>query len=268
MTNPPIVARRMAGRPLLWFALGAAVVATTGCAAWRIRDAAHLARISEPYQATPQAPVASLLVVGDSTAVGTGASTPQHSLAGLIGRGNQKLRIVNRATDGAKYEDFARQLAQSDERFDFVLVLGGGNDVIRFTGADKLRADVQRTAELARERGRTVVLMPPGNVGNAPFFWPPLSWLMTQRSQSLHAAVREVADSVGARYVNLYKPKAQDPFAQRPAQLHARDGLHPSDAGYEEWLHELDKQAALRAQMGWLAQKAEVGPAATASARP
>jgi lysophospholipase L1-like esterase len=268
MTNPPIVARRAAGHPLLWFALGAAVVATTGCAAWRIRDAAQLARISEPYQATPPSPVASLLVVGDSTAVGTGASTPQHSLAGLIGRGNQKLRIVNRATDGAKYEDFARQLSQSDERFDFVLVLGGGNDVIRFTGADKLRADVQRTAELARERGRTVVLMPPGNVGNAPFFWPPLSWLMTRRSQALHAAVREVADSVGARYVNLYKPRQEDPFAQRPAQLHARDGLHPSDAGYEEWLHELDKQAALRAQMGWLAQKAEVGPAATASGRP
>ena len=266
MTSNRFLARRHpAGRPLLWLALGVAVLATTGCAAWSMRDAAQLARASEPFQASPGTPVASVLVVGDSTAVGTGASSPQHSVAGLIGRGNPALRIVNRATDGAKYEDFARQLAQSDERFDFVLVLGGGNDVIRLTGADKLRADVQRTDELARERGRTVVLMPPGNVGNAPFFWPPTSWLMTQRSQSLHAVVREAAQATGARYVNLYKPRAEDPFAQRPKELHARDGLHPSDAGYQEWMQELDRQAAMRAQLGWLAQKAELGPAATAT---
>lgn len=265
MTSNAFGRPRAAARPLLWLAVGAVVVAASGCAAWRMRDAAQLARESEPFQATPERPVASLLVVGDSTAVGTGASSPQHSLAGLIGRGNPALRIVNRATDGAKYEDFARQLAQNDERFDFVLVLGGGNDVIRLTGADALRAQVRRTAELARERGRTVVLMPPGNVGNAPFFWAPVSWLMTQRSQTLHAIVREVAEAVGARYVNLYKPKAQDPFAQRPDELHARDGLHPSDAGYLQWLQELDRQAALRAQLGWLAQKAELGPAATAA---
>jgi lysophospholipase L1-like esterase len=267
MTKNSIARRRVARRPFFWLALGAAVVLTSGCAAWRMRDAAQLARASEPFQASPGAPVASLLVVGDSTAVGTGASSPQHSLAGLIGRGNPALRIVNRAADGAKYEDFAHQLAQSDERFDVVLVLGGGNDVIRLTGIEKLRQDVRRTVELARQRGRTVVLMPPGNVGHAPFFWPPLSWLMTQRSQSLHAVVREAAQATGARYVNLYQPKSQDPFAQRPKELHARDGLHPSDAGYRQWMQELDRQAALRAQLGWLAQKAALGPTATTAAR-
>lgn len=264
MTSNAAAGHRGVGRPILWLAVGAAVVAGTGCAAWRIRDAAQLARDSEPFQATPPTPVASLLVVGDSTAVGTGASSPQHSLAGLVGRGNPALRIVNRASDGARYADFAHQLAMDGEHFDFVLVLGGGNDVIRFTGAEQLRADVLRTAKLASLRGTTVVMMPPGNVGNAPFFWPPLSWLMTRRSQALHAVVREVAQATGARYVNLYKERAQDPFAQRPKELHARDGLHPSDAGYLEWMQELDRQAALRAQLGWLAQKAELGPAATA----
>ena len=36
-------------------------------------------------------------MVGDSTAVGTGASTSADSVAGLIGRMHPNLRIVNRA---------------------------------------------------------------------------------------------------------------------------------------------------------------------------
>ena len=82
-------------------------------------------------------------------------------------------------------------------------------------------------------------------VSQAPFFWRPLAWWMDARSRAMHAAVREAADATGARYVNLYKPRAEDPFAQRPQELHARDGLHPSDAGYALWLRELDAQAGL-----------------------
>ena len=182
-------------------------------------------------------------MVGDSTAVGTGASSPANSVAGLLVRGQAGLRVVNRAADGARYEDFARQLAASDERFDAVLVLGGGNDVIRGTPQEALRQQVRRVADLARERSSTVVLMPPGNVGNAPFFFRPVGWWMTRRSQALHAVVREASAATGARYVNLYQPRSTDPFAQRADQLHASDGLHPSDAGYVLWLDELRRQA-------------------------
>ncbi len=211
---------------------------------WRVKDAAELARASEPFKAEPANAVASLLVIGDSTAVGTGASGPAASIAGLIAKSRPGLRVVNRASDGAKYADFARQLKQDTERFDTVLVLGGGNDVIRFTGETELAQSIATVADLAKERGKNVILMPPGNVGNAPFFFAPASWLMTRRSQTLHALVQEAAQRTGASYVNLYKPKATDPFAQRPNELHAKDGLHPSDAGYREWLSELNRQAS------------------------
>ncbi len=230
------------GRPVLWLALLAAA-ATAGCAAWRLNSTAQLVRQSEPFQAQPPGATATLLVVGDSTAVGTGASTPANSLPGLLAQGQPNLRVVNRAADGARWRDFVRQLEASPERFDRVLVLGGGNDVIRLTGEDDLRRDVRRAAELARERGAEVILMPPGNVGNAPFFFPPMSWWMTQRSQALHQAVREAAAATGARYVNLYMDRGADPFAQRPRELHAPDGLHPSDEGYRLWLAELQRQA-------------------------
>lgn len=231
----------------------AAVLATSGCAAWRIRQSVELARQSEPFEASPAHAVATLLVVGDSTAVGTGASTPADSLAGLIARDHTHLKIINRAEDGAKFADIARQLESvGDQRFDAILVLGGGNDVIRLTRYPALEQDVARVAGLARTRANLVVIMPCGNVGSAPFFFAPLSWLMTRRSRALHGFVREAAKDNSALYVDLYKDKAEDPFARRPDELNARDGLHPSDAGYRLWYAELNAQADLSGRLGAL----------------
>lgn len=223
-----------------------AIVVTAGHAAWRMQQSAALARQSEPFQASPLAAQSSLLIVGDSTAVGTGASSPAHSVAGLIARDHPQLRIVNRARDGARFAGIARQLESvGDERFDLVLVLGGGNDVIRLTDPQALERDIASVVQLARGRAGQVVIMPPGNVGNAPFFFAPLSWLMSQRSRVLHGLVRQAAADNNALYVSLYKDKADDPFAQRPDELNAPDGLHPSDAGYRLWYQALNTQAGL-----------------------
>ena len=229
--------------PLVATAAAVAVLFTTGCAAWRIGKAAELARQSTPYQQNPTDAVLSLLIVGDSTGVGTGASAPEASLAGLLGRAHPRLRIDNRARDGATFADVVRQF-EGAQRHDLVLIQAGGNDVIRLRADDDVRADIERVTVLARERADRVVLMPAGNVGNAPFFFPPASWLMTDRARRLHGFVRESAARHGALYVNLFKDKADDPFAQTPG-LNAADGLHPSDAGYRVWRDEL------MAQSGW-----------------
>lgn len=221
------------------------LVSLSGCAVWRARQSAELARQSEPFQAAPAQAMGRLLVVGDSTAVGTGASSPAQSVAGLLAREHPRLAITNLGEDGAKFEAIARQLERAQGRWDAVLVLGGGNDVIRLTGYEKLQDAVGRVAQLARERSDVVVFLPSGNVGNAPFFFPPLSWWMTQRSQALHEIVRASAQAHGAAYVNLYKNRADDPFAQQPKALNAKDGLHPSDAGYRVWFDELNRQAGL-----------------------
>lgn len=238
----------IAHHPVKWavaLAVLAALAAAAGCTAWKIDDSKELARESQPFQARPANARTSLLVIGDSTAVGTGASSAAASVAGLIGASHADLRIDNRSVDGARYADFAKQLQQVEGKYDAVLVLGGGNDVIRFTDEDDLRASIFNVADLAKQHGRTVILMPPGNVGNAPFFFAPATWIMDKRSQTLHALIRQAAQRTDATYVNLYKKRADDPFAQRPKELHARDGLHPSDAGYQLWYSELKQQSQL-----------------------
>ena len=217
----------------------------TACAPWRMWTAADLAREARPYTAQPAQPTRRLLVVGDSTAVGTGATAPADSLPGLIGQQHPHWRIDNLATNGAKWEDVVQQLERANAGYDLVLMLGGGNDVIRFTSEDNLRRQLQQAVTLARQKGHSVVVMPCGNVGHAPFFVPPLSWVMSRRSETLHTVVQEVAAAPQVRYVRLLKPRDQDPFVTRSKELHAADGLHPSSAGYQEWYRELVAQGAL-----------------------
>jgi lysophospholipase L1-like esterase len=221
-----------------------AVLGLGGCAASRISQAAQLARESEPLQHSPANASMRLLIVGDSTGVGTGASSPQASLAGLLAQAFPRLRIDNRARDGATFEGVVQQLRADSARYDVVLIQAGGNDVIRLRSDDAVRADIDRATALAAERAPRVLLMPAGNVGNAPFFFAPVSSLMTTRAERLHSFIQVAAQRHGAVYINLFQPPESDPFVQNP-ELHARDGLHPSDAGYRLWFDELLRQADL-----------------------
>ena len=230
-------------KPALWLLAGGVLLLSSGCAAWRLQKSVELARLSEPWQQSPSDATLRLLVVGDSTGVGTGATSPQNSLAGLIGQAQPRWLIENRSQDGAKFADVVDQLG-GEQHFDIVLVQAGGNDVIRLRGIEAMRADIDQVADLARRRGKVVIWMPAGNVGNAPFFYPPVSWWMTQRSRALHGAVQDAAARTGAIYVNLFYERDDDPFVI-DRSLNAKDGLHPSDAGYRLWWQALKAHAAV-----------------------
>mgnify|MGYP002662619994 CR=1 FL=1 len=122
--------------------------------------AKDLAQVARPDSAWPAQPTRSLLVVGDSTAVGTGAARPEESLVGLIGQAHPDWRIDNRAVNGARFADVGVQLPAAPAGYDLVRVLAGGHDGIRLPRQDTLRAQLEELATLAQQRGRHVVLMP------------------------------------------------------------------------------------------------------------
>ncbi len=244
------------GRSAWRLVLAASVTALAtlaGCTLWRLGEARALARASTAFQQEPPAPVLRLLVVGDSTGVGTGATQPLASVAGLLGTAYPRLLVHNRARDGARFDAVPAQLAAAtgDQGYDVVLIQAGGNDVIWGTDASALAQvlDLSFSAAKARLRsGGVAIVQPAGNVGNAAFFLPPVSQLMSQRASELHTAARRAAARHGVVFVNLYQEAAQDPFVQRP-EMYAADGLHPSDAGYRVWRDELLAQTDLATRL-------------------
>ncbi len=146
-----------------------------------------------------------------------------------------------------------------------MLIQAGGNNVIRLRDLDALRDDIDRVADAARERAAVVIFMPAGNVGNAPIFFAPWSWWMTQRSRALHRHVAAAAARTGAIYVNLFHERERDPFVIEPS-LNAVDGLHPSDAGYRAWWQALTMQAGMAQRLA-PAAAAVAWRASAASAR-
>ncbi|CAN7561994.1 hypothetical protein [Variovorax sp. LjRoot178] len=57
------------------------------------------------------------------------------------------MTLVNRGRDGARFAEFVGQL-RAGERFDAIVVVGGGNDVICLTARDALQEAVRNTARL------------------------------------------------------------------------------------------------------------------------
>jgi hypothetical protein len=154
-------------RPLLLLATSVGVCAAlfTGCSFWRLGEARALTSASEVFEQHPSNATLRLLVVGDSTAVGTGASSPAGSVAGLLGSRYPKLWVDNGARDGAKFDEVPAQVATANnaEGYDVVLICAGGNDVMRGTDIHALRAAVERSffvAKAALKAGGLVLVQP------------------------------------------------------------------------------------------------------------
>lgn len=86
-------------RFLLWGAVALGLF-VGGRTAWLLRESVELARHSEPLQHVPEQPSKRLLIVGDSTAVGTGATGPQASVAGLLAQAFPSLLIGGASENG------------------------------------------------------------------------------------------------------------------------------------------------------------------------
>lgn len=194
----------------------------------------RLARRSRPFQRELDQCRARVLVVGDSTGVGTGALRAEDSIAGLLAREYPDVAITNRARNGAKAADAASQLESlpAGARFDVVLLHVGGNDMLRATPLPQLESDITRTLQAARARADTVIFMGTPNIGRCPVFFPPFSWLLSMRSRTGRAMFMRIAAETGVTYIDLFREGADDIFSREPARYFADDRLHPTTESY------------------------------------
>ncbi|MDB4992492.1 MAG: family lipase [Parcubacteria group bacterium] len=177
----------------------------------------------------------SMLVIGDSTAVGVGASKPEDSLPGRVSELLHATRVENYAVSGAMVQDLPPQIAKAKQlSYDFILVQIGANDITHrhsaTTAAQKL-VTILKTLPSAKQ----VLVISAGDVGSATIFPPFLAPYFTQLTLQYHTALERELSAAGITYVNLYKSPDNYLFSTEPETYLAADGFHPSSAGYGLW---------------------------------
>lgn len=233
MRPPPLSTRQAAYVVPLVLASGALVRLM---AFWRgIRRARALSAQGQRFERRRGARGPAVLILGDSTGVGIGARCPEESIAGLLAADFPDADIVNISASGARVCDAVAQARKFDtpERpFDIALLHVGGNDVVRNTPPQNLaKACEALLAELPRLALRTVWLGPP-NLGLAPLFPLPFSWLLAARSRAAAAIFAQSAARHGVALVDFSAREHAVRFAHGRRQHFAVDGFHPSSSSY------------------------------------
>ena len=189
----------------------------------------------------------SLLVLGDSTAVGIGANTPEETVPGRFAAYIGATYVENHAVVGAAAADIAPQLAQAAlKEYSYVLVMVGGNDILSWHDPKEAAGELEKVLKQLKA-AKGVYVMAAGNVGGATIFPHPVRPFHTRLNLRVHEEFTKVAAATGATYINMYQKPSEDPFFQDPERYLSGDGLHPSSDGYQLWFEKL-KEAVEKAR--------------------
>jgi lysophospholipase L1-like esterase len=174
--------------------------------------------------------------LGDSTAAGVGASSPDAGVARKVAAGlDRPVQLSSLAVSGDRVADVLKdqlpRVAKLDP--DLVLISIGSNDAVHLTAVGTFRSRYRRMLEGLPATAEVVVLGVP-DMGSPPRFKQPLRAFAGWRGRRLDKVVREVAREQGARYVDIagYTGPA---FRHDPGRYFSADHYHPGDAGYALW---------------------------------
>jgi len=91
-----------------------------------------------------------ILVLGDSTGVGTGAGNPKDSTAGRLGRDYPNADIENISQNGLRLDGAVQKLENiKNEKFDLILIQIGANDITHFTKSKDTKERLSKLLNIA-----------------------------------------------------------------------------------------------------------------------
>jgi len=244
----------------LWLTVGAVLVITRQAVmlARTVRTGKQVAQAGRRYGRRRPAGAPRLLVTGDSSAAGTGASSRATTAAGRLGHRYPDASVVNLAHIGSRTRDVADQLQRLSRRvarlrqrradfmvgrapYALLVVHTGGNDALHFTPPSRVASQLARALAAGQEIAEAMLVVTGGNFALAPGLPAPLTWAWSWWGRRLRTRFAEVCARYGAVYVDLYREAEHDPTVTDPARYFAADGVHPSDANYRLWFREMDR---------------------------
>jgi lysophospholipase L1-like esterase len=120
----------------------------------------------------------------------------------------------------------------------------GANDIVRFKSIDDAADELTLALEKLPHAERVIVISA-GNVGGTKFFPFFVNPIYTQLNLGYHDSFEVVVKNAGGVYVNLYEDPSTDPFVQEPEKYLARDGFHPTSAGYKLWFEKIIEKVSI-----------------------
>ena len=194
-----------------------------------------------------------ILIFGDSTAVGTGASNKDLSTVGLLAAKYPSSEIQNFGINGAKLKDLIdiEMPKAKDESADIVIIQAGANDIVRFTKISEVEKNLKEVINLAKKKLKSepackIIILHSGNIGSCPIFPFYASYFITKRTRVVRDIYLKIIQEENNKsleknifYVDLFQEKNEDIFLSDPKKFFASDSFHPGDAGYKYWFDKI-----------------------------
>ncbi len=202
------------------------------------RDTIRLPDADQPWRGvSPGDDPIRLLVLGDSTAAGVGASTQAEALPGSLGRSlstrvgrGVQWRAVGE--NGATARDLLDRYLDDalSEPFDLLFLSVGANDALGIRSRPSFVRDVRELLAAARRAQPDCLIL----MSSLPAFHRfellpnPLRWNLSLHSRNLERGARAVVSQFDDAWMSPPPPPYTHGFF-------ATDSFHPSPAGYRDW---------------------------------
>jgi lysophospholipase L1-like esterase len=185
-----------------------------------------------------------LLVIGESTAAGVGASSPNATFSYYIfNQLEQKYDVYNLGKNGLKAENLKKLLVhgQPDIPLEIhtAVILIGANDCFKFTPPGKFNKHIKEfVLLLSIVKGTEKIIIPPiPFVHQFPSLPKLIRFFLGWHRKILTKELENLAKKIPEMEFENIKIKY-------PIEFYAEDGIHPSDLGYEKLALEISKKVA------------------------
>lgn len=183
-----------------------------------------------------------ILIIGDSSAVGIGSSSPETTIAGMIEKDIPGISITNKGVSGLKIIDMAQSAYSFPvESYDAIFLFIGANDIATFQSMKKIETSLRIVIKKLLELSPKVVMAHGGNFGVLPLFPWPLNQIYSIRTRKVRDVFVKLSHEFNVIYVDMYTTIEDFPYTINGEPVYASldYAFHPNDLGYKLWYEKI-----------------------------
>jgi lysophospholipase L1-like esterase len=190
------------------------------------------------YVGSPDNPVVTYVVLGDSTAKGQGASrlekTYPYQFAQAVSEQGFYVHVLNYAVSGATTQQVLEdQLSQVATTPDYITVSVGANDATHRTSLEAYKLTTQNLLDQLETYKAKLFFATSPDLSLPPALAPIANHLANNRTKQQNDILKTLVGSRAIALIDIYAEAKLD--SKINSAYYAADRFHPGDAGYARW---------------------------------